>query len=66
MERSLLIGMTRDKYVERWKQQAFDHLDRADLKNSVASFVGEYERAFGLRVAKLLGKVWRFASDGEH
>jgi len=40
MERSLLIEMTRDKYVERCKQRAFDHLDRGDLKNAVASFVG--------------------------
>jgi hypothetical protein len=39
MERSLLIEMTRDKYVERCKQRAFDKLDRGDLKNSVASFV---------------------------
>ncbi len=40
MERSLLIPMTRDKYVERCKQRAFDHLDRGDLKYAVASFVG--------------------------
>ncbi|RXH39562.1 hypothetical protein [Bradyrhizobium zhanjiangense] len=40
MERSLLIEMTRDKYIERCKQRAFDHLDRGDLKNAVASFVG--------------------------
>ncbi|WP_164940774.1 hypothetical protein [Bradyrhizobium zhanjiangense] len=40
MERSLLIEMTRDKYVERCKQRTFDHLDRGDLKNAVASFVG--------------------------
>ncbi|UPK40362.1 hypothetical protein IVB18_18770 [Bradyrhizobium sp. 186] len=40
MERSLLIEMTRDKYVERCKQRAFDHLDGGDLKNSVVSLVG--------------------------
>jgi hypothetical protein len=40
MERSLLIEMTREKYVERCKQRAFDHLDRGDLENAVASFVG--------------------------
>ena len=40
MERSLLIEMTRDKYVERCKQRAFDHLERGDLRNAVASFVG--------------------------
>lgn len=40
MERSLLVEMARDKYVERCKQRAFDHLDRGDLKNAVASFVG--------------------------
>ncbi|MCK1592440.1 hypothetical protein [Bradyrhizobium sp. 169] len=39
MEHFLLIEMTRDKHVERCKQRAVDHLDRADLRNSVASFV---------------------------
>ncbi|MCW1992375.1 hypothetical protein ABIE85_000382 [Bradyrhizobium diazoefficiens] len=39
MERSLLIELARDRYVERCKQRAFDHLDRGDLKNAVASFV---------------------------
>lgn len=39
MEHFLLIEMTRDKYVERCKQRAFDHLYRVDLRNSVASFV---------------------------
>ncbi|WP_439374412.1 hypothetical protein ACRQ5Q_28365 [Bradyrhizobium sp. PMVTL-01] len=40
MERSLLVDMPRDKYVERCKQRALDHLDRGDLKNAVASLVG--------------------------
>ena len=40
MERSLSIEMTRDKYVERCKQRALDYLDRGDLKNSVASLIG--------------------------
>jgi hypothetical protein len=40
MERSLITDMPRDKYVERCKQRAFDYLDRGDLKNAVASFVG--------------------------
>ena len=40
MERSLLLEMKRDRYVERCKQRSFDHLDRGDLKNAVASFVG--------------------------
>lgn len=40
MERSLLIEMARDKYVGRCKHRAFDLLDRGDLKNAVASFVG--------------------------
>ncbi|MDI3566057.1 hypothetical protein [Bradyrhizobium sp. Arg816] len=40
MERSPLIELARDKYVERCKQRAFDHLDRGDRKNAVASFVG--------------------------
>ncbi|WP_314962951.1 hypothetical protein [Bradyrhizobium cosmicum] len=40
MERSLLVDTARDKYVERCKQRAFDHLDRGDLRNAVASFVG--------------------------
>ncbi|MBR0823221.1 hypothetical protein JQ627_35415 [Bradyrhizobium liaoningense] len=32
--------MTRDEYVERCKQRAFDLLDRGALKNAVAGFVG--------------------------
>ncbi|MEH2492961.1 hypothetical protein [Bradyrhizobium sp. AZCC 2230] len=40
MQRSLKIDMTRDKLVERCKQQAFNYLDRGDLKNSVAALVG--------------------------
>jgi len=39
MDRSLIAGMSRDKYVERCKQRAFDYLDRGDLENAVASFV---------------------------
>ena len=40
MEGSLEVDMTRHNYVERWKQRAFDYLDRGDLKNAVAAFVG--------------------------
>lgn len=40
MQRSLKIDMTRDKHVERCKQRAFDYLERGDLKNSVASLIG--------------------------
>lgn len=40
MERSLLVEITRDKYVERCKHRALDHLDRGDLKNAIASLVG--------------------------
>jgi hypothetical protein len=56
MERSLLIGMTRDKYVERCKQQVFDHLDRADLKNSVASFVGSMNARSDCELPNYLGR----------
>jgi hypothetical protein len=41
MDRSLIADMPRDKYVERCKQRAFDHLDRGDLRNAVASFVSD-------------------------
>jgi hypothetical protein len=40
MDRSLIIDIPRDKYVERCKQRAFDYLDHGDLENAVASFVG--------------------------
>jgi hypothetical protein len=39
MECSLITDLARDKFVERCKQRAFEHLDRGDLKNAVASFV---------------------------
>jgi hypothetical protein len=34
------IDMSRQEYVERSKQQAFDYLEQGDLRNAVASFVG--------------------------
>jgi hypothetical protein len=40
MDPSLISDVPRDKYVERCKQRAFDYLDRGDLQNAVASFVG--------------------------
>lgn len=39
MDRSVIADVPRDKYVERCKQRALDHLDRGDLKNAVSSFV---------------------------
>lgn len=39
MERSLLIEMARDKYVERCKQRAFDYLEQGDLTKAAALFV---------------------------
>ena len=41
MERSLITDMSRDIYVERCKQRAFDYLDRGDLKKAVALFVSD-------------------------
>ena len=41
MDRSQIHGMPRDKYVERCKQRAFDHLDQGDLSNAVVSFVSD-------------------------
>ena len=41
MDRSLITGMPRDKYVGRCKQRAFDYLDRGDLKTAVVSFVSD-------------------------
>jgi hypothetical protein len=40
MDRSLTMDMPREKYVERCKQRAFEYLDEGDVKNAVASFVG--------------------------
>jgi len=56
MERSLIIDMPRDGYVERCKQKAFDYLNRGDLEN---------ERPSRLRITTLLGNAWRFAANGE-
>jgi hypothetical protein len=43
MDRSVIADVPRDKYVERCKQRAFDHLDRADLKSAVCSFVNNMD-----------------------
>ena len=40
MDRFIIADVPRDKYVERCKQRALDHLERGDLRNAVASFVG--------------------------
>ena len=55
--------MTRDKYVERCKQRAFDHLDRGDLKNAVASFVGNMNARPDCELPSY--NAWRFAANGE-
>jgi len=39
MDRSIIVDVPRDKYVERCKQRAFDYLDRGELGSAVASFV---------------------------
>ena len=39
MERSLIIDMPRDKYVERCKQRAFESLERGDLEKAAVLFV---------------------------
>jgi len=39
MERSLIVELPRDKYVERCKQRAFDYLDRGDLEKAAVAFV---------------------------
>src|ERR1700757_3245104 len=41
MDRSLISGMPRDKYVERCKQRALDYLDRGDLHKAAALFVSD-------------------------
>ena len=38
-----IADVPRDKYVERCKQRAFDHLDRGDLKSAVSSFVNNMD-----------------------
>ena len=39
MEHSLIADMPRDKYVERCKQRAFEHLEKGDLDKAAALFV---------------------------
>jgi hypothetical protein len=41
MDRSLISGMPRDKYVERCKQRALDYLDRGDLQKAAALFISD-------------------------
>ena len=43
MDRSIITGVPRDKYVERCKQRALDYLDRGDLKRAVSSFVNNMD-----------------------
>jgi hypothetical protein len=49
--------MPRDKYVERCKQRAFDYLDRGDLKNAVASFVGNMNARPGCEFPHYLARL---------
>jgi hypothetical protein len=39
MDRARITDLPRDKYVERCKQRALDHLDRNDVESAAASFV---------------------------
>ncbi|GLR88310.1 hypothetical protein [Bradyrhizobium iriomotense] len=41
MDRSLIVGMPRDKYVARCKQRAFDYLNRGDLRKAAAVFFND-------------------------
>ena len=40
---SLITDIQRDKYVARCKERALDYLDRADLKNAVASIIADMD-----------------------
>jgi hypothetical protein len=40
---SLMTDIPRDKYVARCKERALDYLDRADLKNAVASIIADMD-----------------------
>src|SRR5579859_4557839 len=41
MDRVFIIDTSRDKYGARCKQQAFDYLDRGDVRNAVTLFVND-------------------------
>ena len=57
MDRSLITDMPRDKYVERCKQRALDHLERGDLRNAVASFVGNMNARPDCELPSYLGTL---------
>jgi len=65
MDRSLIIDMPREKYVERCKQRAFDYLDQGDLRNAVASFVSTMNARPDCRLPHHLAALWRFAARRE-
>jgi hypothetical protein len=62
IDRSLIVDISRDKYVERCKQRAFDFLDRDDLKNAVVSFDTTMNARPELRIATPLGSAWCFTA----
>jgi hypothetical protein len=43
VDRSVITDVPRDKYVERCKQRALDHLRRGDLKSAISSFVNNMD-----------------------
>ena len=66
MDRSLVIDMPRDKYVERCKQRAFDYLDQGDLEKAVTSFVGNMNARLDCQLPHhlaTLGAVLLMAND---
>ena len=66
MDRSLVIDMPRDKYVERCKQAAFDYLDQGDLEKAVTSFVGNMNARLDCQLPHhlaTLGAVLLMAND---
>ena len=63
MERSLITDLPRDKYVERYKQRAFDYLDQGDLKKAAALFVRDMN-AVPIANRHTIGGARRFAADG--
>jgi hypothetical protein len=68
MDRSIILDVPRDKYVERCKQRAFDYLDRGDLKSAVSSFVKNMEARLDCELphhlAELSALLW-MSKDAE-
>ena len=57
MERSLIIDLPRDKYVERCKQRALDYLDRADIEKAVTSIITTMDARTDCKIPNYLARL---------